>query len=333
MRHLHIGQGILRIGFDNGILSQVLASAVAAKYATHVKDQIAQDPGRTPVLVGFLANGDPFARKYADWTAKTCAEVGITFELRECTRTQLELKLDEANSDSNVDGIMIYYPCFGGAQDQYLQNTVSVSKVLPRISVDVTQDVEGLSHTYRSNMYRNIRFLDQEKTRKCIIPCTPLAIIKILEFVGVYNPILEEGNRLHGRTITVINRSEVVGRPLAALMANDGANVYSVDVNDILFMHRGSGLSLERHEIEETSITFQEALAKSDVVIGGVPNAEYKIPTSILKEGVVAINFSSYANFQDDLLSKASIFVPSVGKVTISMLIRNLVRLKMQRSV
>lgn len=92
-------------------------------------------------------------------------------------------------------------------------------------------------------------------------------------------------------------------------------------------------MSLERHEIEETSITFQEALAKSDVVIGGVPNAEYKIPTSMLKEGVVAINFSSYANFQDDLLSKASIFVPSVGKVTISMLIRNLVRLKMQRSV
>lgn len=48
---------------------------------------------------------------------------------------------------------------------------------------------------------------------------------------GVY-PVL-------GKTIAVINRSEVVGRPLAALMANDGAEVYSIDVNDILFMHRG----------------------------------------------------------------------------------------------
>jgi methylenetetrahydrofolate dehydrogenase (NAD+) len=55
----------------------------------------------------------------------------------------------------------------------------------------------------------------------------------------VYNSILEEGNRLHGKTITVINRSEVVGRPLAALMANDGATVISVDLDSTLLFSRG----------------------------------------------------------------------------------------------
>ena len=84
---------------------------------------------------------------------------------------------------------------------------------------------------------------------KSILPCTPLAIVKALEHVGVYNQVLEYGRRAFGRTVTVINRfvrlrlhaindlltekrgnrSEVVGRPLAALLANDGARVFSVD--------------------------------------------------------------------------------------------------------
>lgn len=43
-------------------------------------------------------------------------------------------------------------------------------------------------------------------------------MIKILEFVGVYNKDLEPGNQLKNKTISIINRSEVVGRPLAALL-------------------------------------------------------------------------------------------------------------------
>jgi methylenetetrahydrofolate dehydrogenase (NAD+) len=122
----------------------------------------------SPLLVGFLANDDPAARKYAEWTQKTCEQTGLRFELRECPRVQLEDRVVEANQDPTVHGIMIYYPVFGGTQDQYLQNTVSVEK-----------DVEGLSHLYRYNMYHNIRFLDQAETQKCIIPCTPLAIVKV----------------------------------------------------------------------------------------------------------------------------------------------------------
>jgi methylenetetrahydrofolate dehydrogenase (NAD+) len=43
-------------------------------------------------------------------------------------------------------------------------------------------------------------------TVKSIIPCTPLAIVKALEFTGVYNKILPYGDRAYGKTITVINR-------------------------------------------------------------------------------------------------------------------------------
>ncbi|KAJ3092947.1 NAD-dependent 5,10-methylenetetrahydrafolate dehydrogenase [Quaeritorhiza haematococci] len=149
----------------------------------------------------------------------------------------------------------------------------------------------------------------------------------VLEYIGVYNKILPYGNRLYGRVVTVINRSEVVGRPLAALLANDGAKVYSVDINDILEFHRGEGLRLKKHEVFETSVTLDEALAQSDVMITGVPSSSYKVPTKKLREGVVAINFSSSNNFESDIEDKASIYVPSVGKVTVAMLQRNLLRL------
>ena len=68
------------------------------------------------MLVGFLANEDIHAHKYAEWTAKTCKETGIYFKLVVCERRHLEDNIVQANSDKNVHGIMIYYPVFGGSQ-------------------------------------------------------------------------------------------------------------------------------------------------------------------------------------------------------------------------
>ncbi|KAJ1501023.1 hypothetical protein HMI56_003484 [Coelomomyces lativittatus] len=176
-------------------------------------------------------------------------------------------------------------------------------------------------------MYHNIRYLDSEKKKKCILPCTPLAIIKILEHLHLYNPLLPNG-ALYGKQVVIVNRSEVVGRPLAALLANDGAKVYSVDISDILEMHRGQGLTHQHHVVKETSISLDQALGLADIVISGVPSKEFRIEASKLKEGVVAINFSTFPNFnEEDIRSKASFYVSSVGKVTITMLQRNLIRL------
>jgi methylenetetrahydrofolate dehydrogenase (NAD+) len=44
---------------------------------------------------------------------------------------------------------------------------------------------------------------------KSILPCTPLAIVKSLEYVGVYNRLLDYGDRAYGRTVTVINRCDL----------------------------------------------------------------------------------------------------------------------------
>ena len=72
----------------------------------------------------------------------------------------------------------------------------------------------------------------------------------------------------------------------------------------------------------------KEALNSSDIVITGVPSKEFKVDTGLLKDGVVAINFSTFKNFNElTIKDKASIYVSSVGKVTVAMLERNLIRL------
>lgn len=188
-----------------------------------------------------------------------------------------------ANQDDGVDGIIVYYPIFNNRQDQYLQQLTDVSK-----------DVEGLSHRYIFNLYQNNRFLDDLKLQKSILPCTPLAVIKILEYLRIYNIILPYGNRLFGHSITVVNRSEVVGRPLAALLANDGACVYSVDVAGVQQFTRGEGIKKKRHEVvEKEGWCMKDCLPLSDVVISGVPGDSFRIPTELLREGAVCINFSS----------------------------------------
>ncbi|OJJ46109.1 hypothetical protein ASPZODRAFT_133104 [Penicilliopsis zonata CBS 506.65] len=295
----------------------VLAKNVANRLLAEV-DEGVKTLEKPPHLVGFLANNDPAALMYAQWTDKTCQENGFRYSLRQIERDDIEEAILAANADPEVDGIIVYYPIFNNRQDQYLQQIVDVSK-----------DVEGLSHRYIFNMYQNVRFLDPAtKRQKSILPCTPLAVVKILEYLNIYNTILPHGNRLFGHTICVVNRSEVVGRPLAALLANDGACVYSVDITGVQKFTRGEGLNKRTHEVHDMEgWTIKDAAPLCDVVITGVPGESYKFDTSLLREGAVCVNFSSEKNFGPEVKQKASIFVPSIGKVTIVVLQRNLLRL------
>ncbi|KAL8811962.1 MAG: hypothetical protein Q9200_001395 [Gallowayella weberi] len=267
----------------------VLAGSIAKSLRLEVREGLSK-LDRKPMLVGFLANQDPAARLYADWINKTCEEnpdffacSGFRFSLREVDREELEEQILAANKDETVDGIIVYYPIFNSRQDQYLQQLIDASK-----------DVEGLCHQYVFNMYQNIRFVDEQKLRKSILPCTPLAIVKVLEYLKVYNTILPYGNRLFGHSITIVNRSEVVGRPLAALLANDGACVYSVDVTGVQQFTRGEGIKKTRHDVvEKVGWALEDCVPLSDVVISGVPGQAFEFPTHLLKEGAVCINFST----------------------------------------
>jgi len=273
-----------------------------------------------PKLVGFLANDDPAAAKYAEWTGKTFRRDGMNFELRQVDPEELEKALEDAGRDPAVHGMMVYYPVFGGrpsfygaSHDDYLRDSVSLCK-----------DVEGLCHFYRRTLYKNQRFVDADQARKCVLPCTPLAVVKVLEHLGAYDHQRPVGDRMAGKIVTIVNRSEVVGRPLAAMLANDGAVVYSVDIDSTYKFLRGTV-----EPVSETTTT--ESLAReSDVVVLGVPSESYKMDPSWVREGAIVVNVASHKNIDEVALlsSRPGVrFVPQVGKVTIAMLERNLLRL------
>ncbi|KAG8900906.1 hypothetical protein FRB99_005675 [Tulasnella sp. 403] len=339
------------------------ADSIASIYHTDVQKSIeafTASHTRKPKLVGILATDSKPSENYAEFTRKTCDAIGVDFVLKRVGGARnaeeadedvngdgVELAIIEANEDVTVDGIMVYYPIFGGRQDHYLQQVVSPYK-----------DVEGLHTKFHFNLYHNIRFIQPQSlasalslppsakaenphasevpppgTVKSILPCTPLGIVKCLEYMGVYNTLLSYGDRAYGKTVTVINRSEVVGRPLAALLANDGARVFSVDIDSIQeYTKRPAGATARRsyhprHVVHPSSNTLEQCLAVSDVVISAVPAVSYKVSTATLKDGCICVNVSSEKNFEKDVREKASLYLPSVGKVTILMLLRNLMRL------
>ncbi|KAI9048025.1 hypothetical protein LZ554_007823 [Drepanopeziza brunnea f. sp. 'monogermtubi'] len=304
----------------------ILANTIAKSLLGEVAQGLAELDFK-PKLVGFLANGDPAAQVYAEYSAKTCKENGFLFENREISKEHIEEAILAANKDPSIHGIIVYYPIFPAhsKQDYYIQQLVSPTK-----------DVEGLSFRYNFNMYQNIRFLDPPtNAHKSILPCTPLAVIKVLEYLQMYNTIMPFGNRLFGKNITVINRSEVVGRPLAALLANDGAHVYSVDLDGVQLFTRGKGIKNPKYEAHpKPDMDLKQCLAISDVVVSGVPGKNYKVDPKMIKDGAVCINFSSEKNFDTAAVKEhASIFVPAIGKVTIAVLLRNLLRLSRDNAV
>lgn len=274
---------------------KVAAGEIAEPFSLAVRNYIQHElNGHGPKLVGLLAHGDPAAKKYAEWTGKACERDGIRYELREVEKDDLLDALEVANHDPDVHGIIVYYPCFGafpsfygGTMDDFLRDSISIKK-----------DVEGLCQFYRGNLYRNIRYVDDEKTQKCVLPCTPLAIVKVLEHLNVYNKDQPTGSHLSGVSITVINRSDIVGRPLAAMLANDGADVYSVDIDSLYLFRRG--------KLIKTDETPETACKKSRVIITGVPVKSYKLPLEWVSENTVVINVASFKNVDEEELLKVS---------------------------
>lgn len=282
-------------------------ATVARKYVASVKDAVAA-LGATIHIVGFIATNDVPSLSYAKTTRQKFTEVGITYDLVQVERLELEQAIMEANADVGVHGIFIYFPVFHSQQDSYLRNLV-----------DYKKDIEAGSHYWVRKLYANDRFaIAGDSTKKALLPCTPLAIIKMLTAVGVYRenvPLPVEGKR-----VTIFNRSEVNGRPLAVMMSNDGAKVYSFDINGPLLF--------ENAKPYEVRITRREALAKSDIVITGVPHKSFeKIRRDEIKPGAVCMNFSTWSNFEADVSEKTDIYIPKIGPMTVAMCMRNALRL------
>ena len=280
----------------------VSADEIAKPFRDSVRAAVAA-LGRPVTLRGVLASERRASGVYAEYTAKGCADAGIRFDLVHVSKHDVEEAIGAANDDPSVHGVIVFYPVFGGERDRTIQDVIAPEK-----------DVEGLNSRWAHMLYHDLRSVGGVK--KAILPCTPLAIVKALEHMGAYTA----GAQARGRIATIFNRSEVVGRPLAAMLAHDGARVYSFDLDGVLLY--------EDSRTQETTATRSQALAESDIVITGVPSRDFElVRKDEVREGAVCLNFSTYKNMEDAILDRARAFLPRVGPITVAMLLRNTLRL------
>lgn len=280
---------------------------LAEKYVQQVQEEITS-LGVTLKVLGLIASGDKPSLAYARATKQKFNDVGIDYDLRHVERLELEKEIIAANEDPGFHGIFIYFPVFDNQQDSYLRNLV-----------DFKKDIEAGSLFWTRKLYENDRYaMTENQAKKALLPCTPLAVLKILTEIGAYS--LDVKRPIQGKTVTIFNRSEVIGRPLAVMMSNDGADVYSFDINGVLKF-----VDAEPHE---TSISRNDALKQSDIVITGVPGYSFdKIQGSEIRQGAICLNFSSTSNFADDINTCTDMYIPKIGPMTVAMCMRNLIRL------
>ncbi len=280
---------------------------LAQRYVDEAAAEVAALGARIRV-VGLIAQNDAPSLAYARATSAKFQAVGIDYQLQPVARLDLEHAIKAANQDPSIHGIFIYFPIFHNEQDVYLRNLV-----------DYRKDIEAGTHYWTRKLYANDRLaVDGDSRYKAVLPCTPLAVIKMLTGAGVYPE--NQPEPIAGRQVSIFNRSEVNGRPLAVMLSNDGARVYSFDINGpLLFEHA---------KPSEIDIDRAQALACSDIVITGVPSASFPpIQAAEIKTGAICVNFSSVPNFAEDITSKASIYIPRVGPMTVAMVMRNTLRL------
>lgn len=75
--------------------------------------------------------------------------------------------------------------------------------------------------------------------------------------------------------------------------------------------------------------SFARFVLQSSIVVTGVPTKAYRLPTEWIQPGTIVVNVASFKNVDEDALLKIPgvVYVPQVGKVTVAMLERNLMRL------
>ena len=160
---------------------------------------------RPPCLVIISVGNDPASLSYITGKMRDCREVGIecrTVSMRsDSTFDDIATTITQYNLDASVDGIILQLPIDGPANDraEELCNLIKPDK-----DVDCLTDVNMGKLMKRGGYGTSMQ------------PCTPSGIMELLAYYGI---------GLDGKKVMIINRSNLVGKPLAALMTAQNACV------------------------------------------------------------------------------------------------------------
>ncbi len=266
-----------------------VATSVKNRIRSAVKE-LAED-GITPCLATVLVGDDPASATYVRNKQKACAEVGIATKDHKLpadfSQKEMNSLVNLLNNDNTVHGILIQLPL-----PEQLDEFTTTSRISP------LKDVDGLTPY-------NIGLLTTG--RSVLKPCTPSGIMELFEYYKI---------GLEGKNVIIINRSNLVGKPLYNLMLEKNATVTTC---------------------HSRTKNLKEHCLGADVIVTAIGNRKKFILTDdMVKEGTVVIDVGT-ARLEgklvgdvdyENVIKKASYVTPvpgGVGPMTIAMLLKNTV--------
>ncbi len=173
---------------------KALAADLRARIAAGVA-KLERKPGLAVILVG----ENPASVSYVTAKEKACAEAGmVSREIRlpaDVAEAALVGIIRDLNADKAIDGILVQLPLPSHIRGQAVIDAIAPEK-----------DVDGFTPVNLGRM-----MIGEE----CFIPCTPHGIVKLIEFSGM---------DISGRHAVVVGRSNIVGKPVAQLLASKRLN-------------------------------------------------------------------------------------------------------------
>lgn len=202
------------IFFHRTIMELMDGRKVSKEILLGLKDEVARlhDSHVHPKLVVILVGQDPASLSYIRQKQKACAETGIEWEQfdyeTDVTTGQLIDKIHELNLDGDVHGILVQLPL---PKDVYAPDVLR--------AIDPKKDVDGFTAYNLGKMFLSTEF-------EHLAPCTPLGVIRMLEYYDV---------EIKGAEVVVVGHSNIVGKPLAMMLLNRSATVTvcHIDTKDL----------------------------------------------------------------------------------------------------
>jgi len=225
------------------ILSGILvAKQIKQEIKTEV-EQLLNKGFKRPHLAAILVGADGASMTYVAAKEKDCKEVGFDSTVlrfdASITEEELLLEVEKINNNDEIDGLIVQLPLPKHINEKKVTETISWKK-----------DVDGF-HPYNVGL--------MFKGLPCYLPATPFGIIKLLEYYKI---------ETSGKNCVIIGRSDIVGKPMGALMLGKNCTVTvchskTVDINSFT--------------------------QKADIIIAAVGIPNY-VNAEMVKEGAVVID-------------------------------------------
>lgn len=267
---------------------KAIAAGIRRQLAEEV-EQLKKD-GLTPGLAVVLVGDDPASEVYVRMKHKACVETGIHSVVQnmpmDTSQDELLEVVQELNEDESVHGILVQLPVPKHINGKAVQEAIAPQK-----------DVDGFHPVNVGKLWSG---------QPSLVPCTPLGIIRLLDEAGV---------EIEGKKAVVIGRSDIVGKPVAALLLQRNATVTVC---------------------HSRTVDLRQECRSADILVVAVGKPSF-VPGDWVKPGSVVIDVGvnrvdgklvGDVNF-DEASEVADMITPvpgGVGPMTIAMLLANTVQ-------